>query len=612
MNNLNKKSLLVMAGAAIFLLGWYRLMHQLGWTPQPPGPGSAPPPSAAPAVPPGDHRPDSDPVQVVDPVADSAPPSPSPAPAQTGDSMRHTPPPSEPPITFGDPEGNVAFLVDPARGGIVGTNLLKFEPYDAKGSGDSVLLGSWQYPFCSLVADGVGPATAGTMVEENGTLTLTRRGDDGLEVQESWRFPPDEADRDESYRFVYEVKLVNTGASSVRLAPAVRLGGLAAEASAGGPKMSRVGAIDLGVDVALDLKRRPNSLNTKKIGKFRPADIAAAAQTPVAWVAVHNKYFAYFLRPVPDDTTAATTITGVSLGADQLAAGQAEGAAELVDWVFASGYLGGVELPPDGGTAVFRFDGYAGPKELARLTELAPNAGAIMRLDFFMFFRATWMEVIAKIILHSLIALNGFFGGAYGFGFAIIVVTFVIKMIFWPLTHRSTISMRRMAKLQPEIKAIREKYKDDPQLANRKTMEFYREQKVSPMGGCLPMLLQIPVFFALFNTLRGAVELRHAAFLYVSDLSMPDTLAFQPFGLPIRPLAILMAGTMLLQQHMTPTSGDPSQKRMMTFMSIFFMFIFYSMPSGLTLYWTTNQVLTIIQNMIGKQLEERKEATQTA
>jgi YidC/Oxa1 family membrane protein insertase len=163
--------------------------------------------------------------------------------------------------------------------------------------------------------------------------------------------------------------------------------------------------------------------------------------------------------------------------------------------------------------------------------------------------------------------------------------------------------MRKMQKLQPVIKELRAKYKEQPDKLNRKIMELYREHKVSPLGGCLPMFLQIPVFFALFNTFRSAIELRHASFLWVADLSQPDTLAFSPDWLPIRPLAILMGGSMFLQQKMMPTSGDPAQARMMTFMSVFFMFIFYTMPAGLTLYWTVNQVLTILQNIVSRRME---------
>ena len=167
--------------------------------------------------------------------------------------------------------------------------------------------------------------------------------------------------------------------------------------------------------------------------------------------------------------------------------------------------------------------------------------------------------------------------------------------------------MRKMQEIQPLVKELRAKYGDQPEKMNRKTMELYKEHNVSPLGGCLPMFMQIPVFFALFNTFRSAIELRQASFLWVADLSIPDTIA-DPFGIPIRPLAILMAVSMLGQQKMMPSSADPSQARMMMFMSVFFMFIFYSMPAGLTLYWTVNQILTIAQTLVSRKLEKKKES----
>ncbi|MDX9979737.1 MAG: membrane protein insertase YidC, partial [Lentisphaeria bacterium] len=194
-----------------------------------------------------------------------------------------------------------------------------------------------------------------------------------------------------------------------------------------------------------------------------------------------------------------------------------------------------------------------------------------------------------------------------GYGWAIIVITVVVKLLFFPLSHKGTQSMRKMQALQPQLKELRERYKDDPQKMYRKQQELFKENNVSQLGGCLPMLVQIPVFFGLYNTFRSAIELRQASFLWVADLSLPDTLAFSPEGLPIRPLAIIMSASMLVQQKMTP-AADPNQQRMMMFMSLFFLWIFYGMPAGLTLYWTTNQILTIVQTLITHRLEDRRKA----
>ena len=154
--------------------------------------------------------------------------------------------------------------------------------------------------------------------------------------------------------------------------------------------------------------------------------------------------------------------------------------------------------------------------------------------------------------------------------------------------------MKKMQVIQPLIKELREKYKNEPQILQAKTMELYREHKVNPVGGCLPILLQIPVFFALYRVLEGAVQLRQVPFLWSPDLAGPDTVAVF-FSVPINPLVLAMTGLMVLQQHITPTAMDPMQKKMMMFMPIVMLFFFYNLPSGLTLYWTVSQIFSIAQ-----------------
>ena len=161
-----------------------------------------------------------------------------------------------------------------------------------------------------------------------------------------------------------------------------------------------------------------------------------------------------------------------------------------------------------------------------------------------------------------------------------------------------------MQKIQPLAQEIREKYKNDPQKMQQKTMELYREQKINPIAGCLPMFLQIPVFFALFNVLRSAIELRQAPFLWADDLSGQDSIFTIPgIEIPINPLAIIMGLTMVLQQKTIPTSTDPMQQKVMMFMTVFFVFILYTMPSGLTLYWSINQIVSIFQHKITRKID---------
>ena len=182
--------------------------------------------------------------------------------------------------------------------------------------------------------------------------------------------------------------------------------------------------------------------------------------------------------------------------------------------------------------------------------------------------------------------------------------------------------MKRMQALQPQMKAIQEKYKDDPVKMNRKVMEFMKEHKASPLGGCLPMLLQMPVFIGLYVMIQSAIELRGAHFLWVGDLTKPDTLmvipglSFIPFlgvpgvGLPLNLLPLIMGATMLWQSHLAPPSPgmDPSQQKIMRYMPLIFMLFLYNFSAGLTLYWTVQNLLTIAQTKLTKMQPEKAPA----
>jgi len=190
------------------------------------------------------------------------------------------------------------------------------------------------------------------------------------------------------------------------------------------------------------------------------------------------------------------------------------------------------------------------------------------------------------------------------YGIAIIIITILIKLIFWPIQAKSIRSMKEMQKFQPLMNKLREKYKDDPQRLNQEMMKLYKEHKINPFSGCLPMLVQIPVFFGLYAMLRSAIELRGASFLWVKDLSQPDTIWSHtlPFSLPLigstlmlNPLPLLMTGAMIWQQKLTPTAGDTQQQKMMQFMPLIMLYFFYPSSSGLCLYWTAQQLLSIAQ-----------------
>jgi YidC/Oxa1 family membrane protein insertase len=206
-----------------------------------------------------------------------------------------------------------------------------------------------------------------------------------------------------------------------------------------------------------------------------------------------------------------------------------------------------------------------------------------------------WFDFLAKPLL---VGLNFFYGYVGNYGVAIIILTVIIKLIFWPLSQRSYASMEKMKKLQPMVAKLREKYGDDKQRLNQETMALYKTYKVNPMGGCLPMVVQIPVFFGLYKALLGAVELRHAPFIahlpftdlpWLADLSAKDPYYISP---------IIMGASMFLQQRMTPSTGDPTQQKIMLFMPLVFTFMFLQFPSGLVIYWLFNNLLSIGQQLM--------------
>ncbi len=271
-------------------------------------------------------------------------------------------------------------------------------------------------------------------------------------------------------------------------------------------------------------------------------------------------------------------------------------------YVHDSGILAGLQFDAQvlkpGESVVQQFTTYTGPKEYRLLEAHALTYGnsidSVMGFDgFFGFF--------AKILLWAMSGIHSSLGLSYAL--CIIVITIIIKILFWPLTRARTVSMKRMAAYQPQMAEIREKYKDDKEKQNKRIMEFMREYKINPMGGCLPILIQIPVFFGFFTMLRSAVELRGAQFLWACDLSQSDTIAHIA-GFPINPLPMIMGVTMLLQARMTPVSptADANTQKIMKYMPLMFIVILYNFSAGLTLYWTVQNMLSILQTKLTKNI----------
>jgi len=253
-------------------------------------------------------------------------------------------------------------------------------------------------------------------------------------------------------------------------------------------------------------------------------------------------------------------------------------------------------LGPAGTETKAAYTLFIGPKELDILKSMGHELERSIDFGYFAF--------ISIPLLYTMHFFQRFTGS---YGLDIILLTVLIKLLLAPLTHKSMASMKQMQKLQPQMERLKEKYKDDKEGLNKEIMELYRRNKVNPFGGCLPMLLQFPVFIGLYNALRTPIELRHAHFLWIKDLSRPDwqSLSFSvpdwwpavlPAGIPV--LTLLMGASMFLQQWMTPSAGDPNQRRMMLMMPLIFTFMFINFPSGLTIYWLVNNLLSIGQQYL--------------
>jgi YidC/Oxa1 family membrane protein insertase len=323
-----------------------------------------------------------------------------------------------------------------------------------------------------------------------------------------------------------------------------------------------------------------NSLHTQKIEDLQKG--VKPFDKNVLWSGFEDKYF----------------LSAAIAENDSIAAVQVKETGGYAENIISSPRL---SLSP-GGSAAVSYRLFFGPKELDILKAQGSRLEDV--IDF------GWFSAIAKPLLYS---LKFFYKYTQNYGIAIIIITVILKALFYPLTNKSYKSMKEMQKLQPKMEALKEKYKNDRDAMNRAVMDLYKTHKVNPMGGCLPMIIQIPVFFALYKGLMFSIELRHAPFmLWIHDLSAPDALfGFIPKGLPllggypIGPLPLLMGATMVIQQKMTPSNMDPTQAKMMMALPFIFTFMFLNFPSGLVLYWLVNNILTIAQqSYINKTLKE--------
>ena len=275
----------------------------------------------------------------------------------------------------------------------------------------------------------------------------------------------------------------------------------------------------------------------------------------LAWTAFQNKYFGVALIP-------------------------GEGIKSAIVKKYGDNVYVGLKMESIQSTAYSSHTLYAGTKELQVLEKSGHKLFRLMDYGWF-------GNKFAFLVKPLLKVLQYFYNMFNNYGWAIIFVTIIIKVIFSPLTHKSFKSMKGMQKVQPYVKVIQERHKGDRQKMNEEMIELYKKHKVNPLGGCLPMVLQIPVFIALYHALFFSIELRGAPFIgWIKDLSVADPYYIWP---------VVMGVTMFIQQKLNPSIGDPTQQKIMMFLPIVFTFLFMSFPSGLVLYWTINNVLTISQ-----------------
>ena len=292
------------------------------------------------------------------------------------------------------------------------------------------------------------------------------------------------------------------------------------------------------------------------------------------WVAVSNQFFTTLLAPL---TAKATGVWGRSFDIERSPDQKLLGI---------EGALGmpGFQLQP-GQTYSARFEIYAGPKLYHRLAQLPNNEAEV--IDFGMF------KIVCQFLLNFMNLLNSWL---HDYGLAILALTTIIKLTLWPIQNRANRSMRQMAALSPKMQELKDKYKDDPTRMNQELMKLYKQYGINPVGGCLPMMIQIPIFFGLFKMLGQAVELRNAKFLWVKDLSQPDTIAHLPLlGWPVNIIPLCMAATQIWLMAMTPKTGDPTQRRVMMFTPLIFLFICYNFAAALALYYTAQNLFSILQ-----------------
>src|SRR5436305_6991128 len=443
--------------------------------------------------------------------------------------------------------------------------------------GERVVLNSVEFaPIGAIIEQPSSPAFPEFTVsaESNSTVQFERTTSEQVTIRKKFFFPKSEEKKD---NFVAEMDLdlQNSGSSPyVNAGYFVALGSAAPIHPRDYPYYTRVVWCIGGKAKGIDVGWFGGGSGFLGMGQHAARPFYQENIAGAEWVAVSNQFFTTLLAPL---TAKASGVWGrrfdIERSRDEKLLG-IEGAMGMP----------GFQLQP-GQTYNARFEIYAGPKLYHRLAQLSHNEAEVM--DFGMF------KIVCQFLLNFMNLLNSWL---HDYGLAILALTTIIKLTLWPIQNKANRSMRQMAALSPKMQELREKYKDDPTRMNQEVMKLYKQYGINPVGGCLPMMIQVPIFFGLFKMLGQAVELRNAKFLWVKDLSQPDTIAHLPLlGWPINIIPLCMAATQIWLMAMTPKTGDPTQRRVMMFTPLIFLFICYNFAAALALYYTAQNLFSILQ-----------------
>jgi YidC/Oxa1 family membrane protein insertase len=409
---------------------------------------------------------------------------------------------------------------------------------------------------------------------DDGSIQFDGKTPEGVTIRKRFSFPPS-AETKDNFVAQMDVQFRNDGAQPYNNPGYfVSLGSTRPLHSNDMPAYTRLVWCIEGKAKATEVSSFEGGSGFLGFGQHAPRASSQEKVPGAEWAAMSNQFFTSIITPLE--------AKAVEVWGQPFEIKQANGPT-LKGMEGAMG-MPGFQLQP-GQTANARFQLYLGPKLYGRLAQLQHDEAEIMNFGM-------W-KLVSQFLLNFMNLIHGW---VHDYGWSIIILTACVKGVLWPLQNKANRSMRKMSALAPKMQELKDKYKDDPTRMNQEVMKLYKEHGVNPVGGCLPMMIQIPIFFGLFTMLGQAAELRNASFLWVHDLSQPDTIAHIPgTDWKINLLPLIMGATNLWLMRMTPKTGDSTQRRIMMFMPLIFLFFCYNFAAALALYYTTQNLFTILQ-----------------